>query len=184
MDPSATLSSITPAMVKKFDEITPEMMGTASSNIRPIEGGSSNLSKLISADRSVEKLFEDEKPVDGIDDSIYVPDFAEIAEMVRLEKKADDTYAPRETFGGGVMTPKQIRKQEAIKAAELKAQEGKTFFSDFDPPDFLLGENGKFSGTKLLEAGAWTGIYSLVGWEVYINSPFFDRAGGIIPVVF
>jgi hypothetical protein len=40
------------------------------------------------------------------------------------------------------------------------------------------------SAVKVLEAGAWTGIYLLVAWEIYINSPFFDRAGPMAPVVY
>ena len=37
---------------------------------------------------------------------------------------------------------------------------------------------------KLLENGAWVGIGLLVVWEIYINSPFFDRAAPLIPVVY
>lgn len=37
---------------------------------------------------------------------------------------------------------------------------------------------------QLLEQGAWLGIYSLVGWEVYINTPLFDRAGPMAPIVY
>lgn len=31
---------------------------------------------------------------------------------------------------------------------------------------------------------AWLGIYLLIGWEVYINSPLFDRAAPLAPLVF
>jgi len=37
---------------------------------------------------------------------------------------------------------------------------------------------------KLLENGAWVGIGLLIVWEIYINSPFFDRAAPLIPAVF
>ena len=37
---------------------------------------------------------------------------------------------------------------------------------------------------KLLENGAWVGIGLLVAWEIYINSPFFERAAPLIPPVF
>jgi hypothetical protein len=37
---------------------------------------------------------------------------------------------------------------------------------------------------KLLENGAWVGIGLLVVWEIYINSPLFERAARLIPAVF
>ena len=37
---------------------------------------------------------------------------------------------------------------------------------------------------KVTEHGAWVGIGLLVVWEIYINSPFFDRAAPLIPVVY
>jgi hypothetical protein len=48
-------------------------------------------------------------------------------------------------------------------------------------------EKSPFEGLnilKLLENGAWVGIGLLVLWELYINSPFFDRALPLIPVVY
>jgi len=40
------------------------------------------------------------------------------------------------------------------------------------------------SAIKILEEGTWACIYILVGWEIYINSPFFDRAAPLSPAVF
>lgn len=37
---------------------------------------------------------------------------------------------------------------------------------------------------KVTENGAWVGIGFLVVWEIYINSPFFDRAAPLIPAVY
>merc|ERR1712012_403400 len=37
---------------------------------------------------------------------------------------------------------------------------------------------------KLLEEGTWACIYVLVGWEIFINTPFFNRAAPMAPVVF
>jgi hypothetical protein len=37
---------------------------------------------------------------------------------------------------------------------------------------------------KLLEEGTWACIYVLVGWEIFINSPLFERQGALAPVVF
>jgi hypothetical protein len=41
-----------------------------------------------------------------------------------------------------------------------------------------------FMSLQVLEAGAWLGIFSLVAWEFYINSPLFDRAGPMAPVIY
>jgi hypothetical protein len=37
---------------------------------------------------------------------------------------------------------------------------------------------------KVTKNGAWVGIGLLAVWEIYINSPFFDRAAPLIPVVY
>lgn len=37
---------------------------------------------------------------------------------------------------------------------------------------------------QILEAGAWGGIFLLIAWEVYLNSPLFDRAAPMAPVVY
>ena len=31
---------------------------------------------------------------------------------------------------------------------------------------------------------AWVGIASLIGWEAFINSPLFERAAPLAPVVY
>eukprot|EP00977_Amphora_coffeiformis_P010979 scaffold2614_cov132-Amphora_coffeaeformis.AAC.6 len=40
------------------------------------------------------------------------------------------------------------------------------------------------SGVKILETGTWVGIALLVVWEIYINSPLFERAAPMAPVVY
>jgi len=42
----------------------------------------------------------------------------------------------------------------------------------------------KKTAVKLLEEGTWFCIYTLIAWEVYINSPLFSRQGPMAPVVF
>lgn len=37
---------------------------------------------------------------------------------------------------------------------------------------------------KLLENGTWAGIGALFLWEIYINSPLFDRAAPMAPIVY
>ena len=46
------------------------------------------------------------------------------------------------------------------------------------------GDTGEVKPLKIVEAGAWLGIFLLVAWEIYINSPFFERAAPLIPVVY
>lgn len=73
------------------------------------------------------------------------------------------------------------RKAAAIEAKESELQEGGLLSN----VSFLQGEDGKpKSPIKLLEEGTWACIYILVAWEVYINSPFFERAAPLAPVVF
>lgn len=38
--------------------------------------------------------------------------------------------------------------------------------------------------SQLLENGAWIGIALLILWELYLNSPFFERAAPMAPVVY
>ena len=41
-----------------------------------------------------------------------------------------------------------------------------------------------FCNEKFHSPAAWVGIFILVGWEVYINSPLFDRAAPLAPLVY
>jgi len=43
---------------------------------------------------------------------------------------------------------------------------------------------GDLDPIKIIEQAAWAGIYTLVIWEIYINSPLFSRALPMAPVVF
>jgi hypothetical protein len=38
--------------------------------------------------------------------------------------------------------------------------------------------------SQILENGAWIGIALLILWELYLNSPFFERAAPMAPVVY
>lgn len=74
---------------------------------------------------------------------------------------------------------------EARRAAAMEAEESETDEGGIlsKVPQFL-GEDGKVSPVKILENGAWAGIFALVAWEVYLNSPFFERAAPMAPVVY
>ena len=74
----------------------------------------------------------------------------------------------------------EARRAAAIEA-ERAAEEEKSFLQKV--PQFL-DEKGEVSPIKILESGTWVGIGILVLWEVYINSPFFERAAPMAPVVY
>ena len=82
---------------------------------------------------------------------------------------------------------KKARKQQAIEraaaaASESEASSGSNILEMV--PFFVDEKTGKVTALKMLEAGTWAGIGLLVAWEVYINSPLFDRAAPMAPVVY
>jgi hypothetical protein len=144
------------------DEITDAMMGDAKKSVRSIN-------ELLS-DRSLESKFEFEETEEGSS----LPDFAVVAQAKAASR------VPEPEVPGTKKARKAERVAAAIAAKEEKEEE-ESFFAKFS---FLTDEKGEISGVKILESGAWLGIYSLVGWEVYLNSPLFDRAAPLSPVVY
>lgn len=105
----------------------------------------------------------------------------------------DDVKAPLPKLGrqssgsaeiGGVGKKKaksDARRAAAIAAAEEAEKENSVFLG------FLGGGDGiqdDLKPIKLIENATWIGIFVLVAWELYINSPLFDRAQPLIPVVY
>ena len=74
----------------------------------------------------------------------------------------------------------EARRAAAIEA-ERAAEEEKSFLEKIPQ---ILDEKGQVSPIKILEQGTWVGIGILVLWEVYINSPLFQRAAPMAPVVY
>uniref|UniRef100_A0A6U9XS66 Uncharacterized protein n=1 Tax=Pseudo-nitzschia australis TaxID=44445 RepID=A0A6U9XS66_9STRA len=149
------------------DEITVNMMGSGNKASRTLD-------ELIS-DRALESKFEfDEKGDPGI------PDFVDLAQA----SSTTPTYSADDPLStAGVGTKKQRRAERVANAIAAKEaeEEQKPFLAQF--PQFL-NEKGDVSAIKVLEQGAWVGIFILIGWEVFINSPFFDRAGPMAPIVY
>eukprot|EP00980_Cylindrotheca_fusiformis_P005248 scaffold1120_cov127-Cylindrotheca_fusiformis.AAC.10 len=139
-----------------FNEITDAMMGSTSKPTRSIED-------LIN-DRSLESKFE----FDGEDEDVSIPDFTTIAKA---------SGASGEPEGGKKKARQASRRAAAIQAREEAAE------NKIDIP-FLQDEQGNISPIKVLETGAWVGIFLLVGWEFYLNSPFFERSAPMAPVIF
>jgi len=139
------------------DEITPAMMGSSD---RP----TSSIRDLLT-DRSLESKLEFDE---AEDDSL--PDLLALARSAQQDDAA---------------TGKKKARQAERRAAAIAAKDtGGESPSILENIPFLLDEKGKVSAVKLLEAGAWAGISLLVVWEIYLNSPFFDRAAPMAPVVF
>jgi hypothetical protein len=110
------------------------------------------------SDRSLEKAFVFDEPADS-----SLPDLAQIPGAGQGKKKT-----------------RQAARIAAAEAAKREAEET-SFLSNLP---FVTDENGKVTPIKLIEAGTWAGIILLVVWEVYINTPLFDRAAPISPVVY
>jgi hypothetical protein len=136
-------------------------------------------------DRSLEKFMNFEKMIeqDGGGDVVAdLPDFDEVIARRKqregLERDVGTTSSTAfGTDGGGVgegMGKKAARNAQRKAAALQREADVEADKSPFEGVNIL----------KLLENGAWVGIGLLVLWEFYINSPFFERAAPLIPVVY
>jgi len=144
--------------------VTSNMMGSSDKPVRSV-------TELIS-DRSLERKFEfDDEGAAG--DAL--PDLAELAAA-----KSSSSSLPSQQGGGG----KKQARRDARRVAASKQGENSEESNVLSKIPFITGENGKIMPTKILEAGAWLGIFLLIAWEVYLNSPLFDRAAPMAPVVY
>ena len=142
-------------------------------------------------DRSLEKLMDFDKMIerDGGGDvgRVELPDFDEV---ISRRKRRDATMGE----GGRV---EEARAAAASSLTIDTAGMGKKAARDAERRALAMqqrekelaeeGQRSPFSDLnilKVLENGAWVGIGLLVLWEFYINSPFFDRAAPLIPVVY
>jgi hypothetical protein len=139
-----------------FNEISDAMMGDTSKATVSIEA--------LIGDRSLESKFEFE----GEEEDISIPDFTTFAKA---------SGATQELEVGKKKARQTDRRAAAIQAKEAAEEDIPLF-------QFLRDEKGKISPIKILETGAWAGIYSLIGWELFLNSPLFERLAPVIPVIF
>ncbi|KAL9179363.1 hypothetical protein ACHAXT_008653 [Thalassiosira profunda] len=134
-------------------------------------------------DRSLEKFMDFDKMIerDGSADDV-VTDLPDFDEVIARRKRGDAATAMQEgrvqdaamlidTQGMGKKAARNAERRAAAVQREAEMEEEKNPFEDVNV-------------LKLLENGAWVGIGLLVLWEFYINSPFFDRAAPLIPVVY
>ncbi|KAL7432392.1 hypothetical protein ACHAXM_003078 [Skeletonema potamos] len=126
-------------------------------------------------DRSLEKLMNFDKMIeqDGGGNRIDLPEFDDVIarRKARLGEEDDGASTALDTAGMGKKAARDAQRKAAAmqREAEIEAEK-----SPFEGVNIL----------KLLENGAWVGIGLLVLWEFYINSPFFERAAPLIPVVY
>jgi hypothetical protein len=158
---AASRSKPTNTDVISFNEITPEMMG--SSYVKDTTVGD------LIRDRSLESkfVFDDDE------------DDADLPDLPMFPNTASSSSEPLEN-------KKKVRKAASIAAAAAaqKKREEEEEGNLVRKIPFALDEKGEVSALKILENGTWLGIGLLVGWELYINSPFFERAQPMIPVVY
>lgn len=141
-------------LITNPDEVTPAMMGSADAPVGSL--------KDLLTDRSLEARFE----FDSEEEDTSLPD------LLVMARERDDVP-------GGKKKARQVERRAAAIAS--KESETENIFANLP---FVSDEQGKIQPIKLLETGAWAGIFLLFGWEVYLNSPFFDRAAPLAPVVF
>ena len=135
------------------------------------------------SDRSLEKRMDfdamiqrDGGGVAGSSARVDLPDFDEVISRRKQreaiqEGRVQDAAMLIDTEGMGKKAAKAAQRKAAAVQREAELEEQKSPFEDLNI-------------FKLLENGAWVGIGLLVLWEFYINSPFFDRAAPLIPVVY
>ena len=146
---------------------------TAAMMASPGQQSSKSVRDLIN-DRSLEQKlsFDDDTAATGGEE---LPD---LMQMARSSSSSSSEAAQP--------VSKKKARQAARQAAAVARQEEEESSLDalLKNVPFFLNEKGEVSGVKILEAGTWAGIGLLVAWEIYINSPLFERAAPITPVVF
>jgi hypothetical protein len=173
-DSAASKSSSAPSAVAgDMSAISPNMMGSSKRR-------NSSLKDLLT-DRGLESKMQ----FDVTAESAAMPDLADLARASAAEAAADmGTGIDDSSLSGGKKRARQDARRAAAQALEPEAEEPNILQPLIDKLPNIRDEKGKVSAIKLLEAGAWAGIYLLVAWEIFINSPFFDRAGPMAPVVY
>lgn len=132
-------------------------------------------------DRSLEKFMDFDKMIEkdgggGSSKLVELPDFDDVISRRKQrdamrEGRVEDAAILFDTSGMGKKAARDAERRMLAMQREREVEEQKSPFADLN----IL---------KVLENGAWVGIGLLVIWEVYINSPFFDRAAPLIPVVY
>ena len=131
------------------------------------------LEKLMDFDKMIE---QDRR--DGVSEEVQeLPDFDDVIARRKQreamqEGRVEDAAMLIDTTGLGKKAARNAQRKATAMQRESEMEEERS--NPFEDLNIL----------KLLENGAWAGIGSLLLWEVYINSPLFERAAPLIPVVY
>lgn len=150
---------------QEVDVVTPPVPSNTVNNVEPVVSFDSAESLLRSRDKNLEATFEFEEVENRL------PSFAS-SNLPKVGKKRAKSEA---------------RKSAAIKAEMLeKEEESNSFLPFLNSPFFnsLLEDESDLGFVKILEKGTWACIYLVIAWEIYINSPLFERSAPISPVVY
>lgn len=176
-DGSSAAANVSPAVNKKvassssssinssdpLGEISANMMGSAD---RPTR----SLNDLLN-DRALEsKMQFDNDVTEGGE---------ELPDLAALDKQ--EREFERQT-GLPSTTSKKRARQEARRAAAVASKEEEENLLAKLP--FIRDDKGEISALKILENSTWACIGLLILWEIYINTPFFDRAAPMAPIVY
>jgi hypothetical protein len=150
----------------KLDEITSAMMGTE----KPL----TSVKDLIT-DRSLEKSFIFDEPEDPL------PDLTELKlsppSPKTIGKKAARAMARKEA---ATLNDRQAQDQDQDGGMESLVDSASDLLGQLP----FLKSDRENSALKLVENLTWLSIFLLVAWEIYINSPFFQRAAPLSPIVY
>lgn len=101
---------------------------------------------------------------------------------LEFEASSDDSLPDLLAVKNQEPGKKKRRQQERIAQAQAAKEEEEENFLSKIP--LVTDDDGKLAPLKVLENATWLGIFLLIAWEVYINSPLFDRAAPMAPVVY
>ena len=164
------------------DQITPAMM--AGQEQKPEKA----VRDLI-FDRSLERKFE----FDNESETMGGEALPDLVEMMKDSSSSGRTSpAPDSLSSGadGIVGRKKARQAERRAAAlareEREREEEQDLLTDLlgGIPFLRDRETDLVTPFKIVEAGTWLAIISLISWELYINSPFFERAAPLAPIVY
>ena len=175
---NATAKDSAPAkkkIAKAASGIPADSFGQISANMMGSPGGPTKSFQDLLNDRSLESKLPFD---DTTEEAESLPDLVAMARQQREIERQTGLPAPAPTITKRAR--QEARRSEALAAKE----EEERMESLLAKLPLIRDEKGEISPIKILENGTWACIGMLVLWEFYINSPFFDRAAPMAPVVY
>lgn len=187
---SKTMMTSTPKMSVDplIGKITPNMMSSSSSATTTSNSPTVSINEI--RDRSLEQKLESLVADDNTSDSNSNLK-EELPDLLTLQRQRKQMTTEEILLSSSKMSKKErqilarqqqdIEQQQTRRVTSSDGEEESTIFSKLP---LVTNEEGKIVPIKLLENATWACIILLIAWELYINSPFFNRAAPIIPVVY